>query len=239
MLPRPTRLRFSLRSLFVVMTAFAIVFAIVAAKVRKSLDPAGIRETIERHGGTVDVDGIRRCAPNWVQTLLGTEYDGNIVCVHFFDAEVSDDALLCLRRLPFLKTICVQDCSISDDTVSHLRRLDSARDLYFINTDIGDTGVARLKGMESLDILGLARTKITDKSMEHVTHMPALRILDVRRTGVTDVGLRHLEKVRGLDVLLITDTKVTDDGIMRLKESLPALQVVAKPGDGFTVSESE
>ncbi len=221
--PRRRWLRFSLRTLLVVIAVGCVWLGSIANRAQKQRRAV---EVITNLGGTVNYDyesdGLKRPAyPAWLRNLLPQDYLTTVNTVRLSKSQITDDDLQILANLPDLVFLDLQGTKISDVGVRTLGILTKLRVLILNGTDCTDRGVESLKSLTNIFRLGLSGTKISDEGLSILCSMPSLTMLDISSTNVGDLGLPHLRRVH-LATLNIIGTKVTAAGLSQLKE-LPDL----------------
>jgi hypothetical protein len=187
--------RYSLRTLFVLMTLCCVLFGTWAAYVKpyrlqmQSLNSAKLPEK----------------GPGWhrwlVTTLLGEEAFVRVTEVDLAPKKVNDDALRSLGGLIYLEKLSLD------------------------YTPVADAGLATLRSMQNLQHVSLRYTDISDRGAEHLATLPNLRTAFLTGTKITDAGAQSLAKNQGMTELYIRWTQITDDGADRLAAALPECAV--------------
>ncbi len=220
--PRPKRrwYQYSLRTLFLVMTLFAIACSWYAYEMNEAAKRRAAIEKIVEAGGFVeyctDHPKTRGRPPrwfSWVRKLHGDEYLGNAVGVFFITDEesnaerprITDAQLVHLEGLKNLEIALIVEPQITDAGLVHLRGLTNLKELWLISNRISDAGLVNLKGLTNLEVLTISSEEITDAGTEHLEHLPKLRYL------------------------WLTWTKVTIDGFSDLQEALPDCYISYSP----------
>jgi len=168
-------LRFSLRTVFVLITVLGVCLGIVInqARNRKKAIVA-----IDELGGTY---GVYSVGPKWLRDLVKDEryfYDAgrvsfgpsNPAYTHEFRNED-------LERMVDLLNV-----------FSHFRMLDIA------GTHISDDGLRHLKRLRNLEHLRLSSTVVSDRGLEHLKGIKTLREIELTDTDVTDQGVAELRR---------------------------------------------
>jgi len=224
---RSWRFRFSLRTLFAIVTLLAIYIGFQA---RRAQDQRRIVEQIEKIGGTVEYDyqygGYREPlmeaeipGPKWLRTWIGDDYFIHVVEVQFA-RDVKDviplPLLQELRKLPHLETLVswttADEQNIGDDAMPYVAQIRSLRTLR-LNGPITDRGIARLAPLKSLEWLMVIGTDVSDKCMPTIAGFQQLRRLHLANTDITDSGISRLSTLTQLEELNAEGTKVTDEGL--------------------------
>jgi len=249
--PKRRWLRFSLRTLMVLVLAISMPLAWLGMKVRRANEQRSAVEAIRAVGGYVEYDHeYKLCyfheqmsgpsipfglsedppppGPVWLRRLFGDGLFAEVVYV-----EGSDDAdriVSHVEQLPYLRHLLVgvasQDCPVTDASLVQVKGLTRLKTLRLFHTRVTDAGLVHLRGLSQLESLELCGTKVTDAGLVHVQGLPRLQMLDLRSTQVTDTGLGYVRGLPQLKAVILGDTRVTDVGIRRLKQALPNVQIV-------------
>ena len=151
--PKRRWYQYSLRTLFVLMTLFAIACSWYAVEMQKAAKRRAAIAEITKLGGLVlyyDAATPSWGEPpgwfSWLRILHGDEQLGNAVSVIFFSSS-----------------------SITDAGLVHLKDLTKLERLEIQCTQITDAGLEHLKGLTSLEWLGLHYThQITHEGVENL-----------------------------------------------------------------------
>jgi Leucine-rich repeat (LRR) protein len=134
------------------------------------------------------------------------------------DAEVTDDTVALLGRLPNIEAVDLISClDVTDACCAELSKLTKLKSLGLNGCQIGDNGVAQLRVFPSLAELYFGETHITSASLKYVAKHPGLIVLDLGGTSIDDDGLRHLSHSTSIRRMLLQKTNITDKGIAHLR----------------------
>lgn len=231
--PKPKRcrrwLRFSLRTLMLMVTAFAVWFGWQCDRARRQkASVAGITEL----GGTIVYDHEFDGFEGLMVTSMGS---GSIAWYHSGRALWLRDAEpwgpKWLRRWmgeDFFQTVVSVNLSqhdrldyhgqVTDDDLRHLRDLIHVRRLLLDDCQyVTDRGLEYVAGLDKLERLYLDSTSITDRGLEHLRNLAKLEYLSLEGTNVTDDGLMHLKQLRNLRWLNLGETRITDQGLQEIQ----------------------
>lgn len=220
-------LRFSIRSLLVVVLLLSLPLAYLGMKIRGGQLQHSVAARITELGGTVvfdhhlddagTVDVARKPgAPKWMRDLFGESYGSYVVAVNLHSSEVSDDDLQQFGHLSKLSGLNLGCTDITDQGLSHLATLHNLESLDLHRTRVTDRGLAHLADMSQLVTLNLGGTKITDEGLKHLAPLESLSELHLTSTDVTDRGLERLTDLAGLEHLYLANTPITDGGLEQL-----------------------
>ena len=237
--PKRRWLRFSLRSLLVVIAVLCIWLGMEVNRVREQKQAV---EMITRLGGRVSYDywdnairqpGIRQRmamaniqqgppvvieppGPKWLRGLVGDEYFQNLSTVGFVDTPVTDADLELLKNQNSLWCLRLWETQITDTGLRHIRRLRNLLILDLRNAHVTDAGLVHIGKLNNLRGLGLGYTQVTDAGLEHVRRLADLESLGLSHTRVTDDGIAHLSGLTELWSLDLDGTEITDAGLAHL-----------------------
>jgi hypothetical protein len=195
---KPRRwLRFSLRSLFLLVLVIGVSLAWTIYKAREQgIAVAALKEM----GWLVEYDNSPRppTVLERMRKLLGEDESRSVTMVNGRWSEITDAGL------------------------AHLEGLTQLQSLYLNETQVTDAGLVHLRGLSQLAaFLSLSDTQVSDAGLVHLGGLTQLIYLILDGTQVTDAGLAHLRGLTRLKVLTLDATQVTDAGVQRLKRALP------------------
>ena len=228
MVTRKTKRRwfqFSLRTLLIGVFVLSLPLSWFAVRMERARRQREAVEAIERLGGWVvytegsvpedpapedpfDEDPFDSTPdPDWGRRLLGVDFWGTVVEVHFFgyvgylENPASDADLAHLTRLPKLEVLFLANVQVTDAGLVHIGHLSRLRHLHLCSPDVSDAGLVHLENLINLETL----------------------VLDC--IEVTDEGLAHLEGLSNLEWLFVYNTQVTPEGVKKLQEALPECDI--------------
>jgi Leucine-rich repeat (LRR) protein len=173
------RLRFSLRTLFILMTAAAVILGgALGPAIRHREQKRSAVKLVAAVGGRYSVIGSSmsdRYRENGLARWLGWEE---------FPAE--------------LWAVNLAGTKVSGTDLTQFGRCDWIRKLDLSNTGVGDADVAHLAGLQNLIELSLTNTKVTDGALAYLSSMHYLCQLEVGGTSVTYDGLEALDRQLGV-----------------------------------------
>lgn len=194
------RLRFSLASLFVIVTAFSVVLGIKVHGVREQRNAVA---AIQAMGGTVAYDfqyegkvivgptflafsmtnaESTPSAPFGLDKLLGTDYFASVVRVTVNDSGADDDFHANLTCLSNLKDLGLSRTAISDNGMQYVNQFRQLEILQLQGTSITDRGLEQLGDLKELEVLSIGGTHITDEGLASIANFPQLRVLQLDNT---------------------------------------------------------
>ncbi len=218
--PRRRWLQFSLRTLLIAMTLFALWLGVKVHRVRQQKAAVAALEASDS-GNSVCYDyqfdragkmipDASPPGPAWFRRLIGEDYLRSVRWVRL--GQPTDADLAQLECLPRLQVLIFRGPLVTDEGLSHLKGLSGMKELTVDNLGMTDAGMAHLKGLHDLERLSLYECR------------------------VSDAGLVHLEHLKNLTALRLVGTHVTAEGVNRLSQALPNLKV---SGSGFPSAPEE
>jgi hypothetical protein len=207
--------QFSLRTLMIVVTVFAIVGGWFGAKMerarRQKATVEAIRKSVGWAGYDYQVEPSGQLIPNatppspaWLRKMLGDDFFADVI-----SAGVNTDR--------------------GAGILTQFDRLQFARLELFVT----DAGMEHVAGLSQLQGLDLGSSKVTDAGLHHIQRLNGLRRLTLP-PRVTDAGMRYLADLGQLQVLLVFGKSITDAGLEHLKglKQLETLNVGLNPVTG-------
>ena len=226
--PKPQWARFSLRTIFGIITVIAISLGVIVNRARRQQE---IVRAIAEWGGNVGYDGEQ---PNdhrspwrdWLCKTLGKDYGAKVVSVEIHPNQASFD-----RRLapPFFSGPSIdmwKGANVDDDGLRVVAGLASLERIDLDGAEVGDAGLAHLGGLAKIRDLNLSLTEVTDAGLIHLRGLTRLRRLQLQGTRVTNAGVAHLKRLTGLRELYLCGTKIDSFGAKRLQKALPNCKIV-------------
>ena len=227
--PKPFRhwYQYSLRTLMIVVTLFAVACSWFAVKMKQARRQREAVEAILKSGGTVAYD--YECdksghinptsgnppGPEWLRKLVGDDFFTTAIILH--PSNITDTELEHLEGLPYLQVLGLRYNKITDAGLGHVKKLTRLHTLDLQSTQVTDAGTIILKGMNKLKWLSLFNTKVTDVGLKNLEDMTQLQDLYLGETNITDAGLVYLRKLTQLQSLGLQYTKITDVGLVHLQ----------------------
>jgi hypothetical protein len=241
-------LRFSLRTLLLLITALCIWLGVQVTAARRQKEAV---EAILKAGGQVGFDyqmvpatsggfyefnidsSAASAAPAWLHGLVGDDVFRTVVQVHFTNLRrgIAESDLAQLDQLPALRSLQIShtDIACDDGSLRHLRNSDLShiaglrqlRTLVIWNSDVDTAGVASMVNLKHLKSLSLKGAPVDDSGLRYLENLPNLEWLDLEGTSITDAGITDLARLTGLKTLRVGLTRITYEGEVKLYYLLP------------------
>jgi len=191
--------RFSLRTLFVLMTTCCVGIGLWSAYVNPYRLQAQSLAEVRRLNGNFTTSPAKAVGVHrWlVTTLVGEDAFAHVTTVDLAGKKVDDNVLQSLAGLIYLREL----------------RLDY--------TAVTDNGILALRSMKRLRQLSLRYTSLSDPVVPQFAAFPKLETLLLTGTKISDAALADLAKLGGLSQLFIRWTNITNPGAEKLSATLP------------------
>jgi len=247
-------LRFSLRTLLLVVTVFGVWLGVKVDQARRQKRAV---ETLKALGADIrfehqrvpqgGFDGrIELDVPTWARELCGDDFFQTVTGVYFWHRgsqdqkqprprAIRDEDLECLADLPHLEVLHIDKAPITDAGLSHIAHPERLTSVTLSDTRIGDGFVQRLKGAERLRALWIDNTDVTDSGLAELSGVTTIKRLSLLGTKTGDQGLAAFRECRQLEALK-PGRNVTDKGIQQFEtlENVKALVAHCQiTGDAF------
>ena len=225
-MPRPRLLRYSLRSMLLVVLVLSVwlgYYANRAARQRRAV------ALVEELGGVAKYDYElhsdserykRPGRPTWLRKTLGADWFSRVILLKLGETSGSDDDIA--RLINDLPDIMFLDLHATPTGDSALRDVCALKELLFLNlkhTDITDEALRHLRECRQLADLSLDGTGVSDAGLVYLSRLENLVGLSLDDTNVTDAGLAHLMDLPSLSMLTLNGTKVTDAAVREILTS--------------------
>jgi Leucine-rich repeat (LRR) protein len=140
----------------------------------------------------------------------------NLRSLRFWSARITDAGLVHIQELSSLANLDISSTKITGRGLAYLRRLDNLADLNVSDNTIEDDGLVYLCELTGLDQLDLSSTRITDRGLIHLRGLKSLTSLSLYDNALEDGCLEHVAKLSSLCYLDLHKTGVSDNGLRRL-----------------------
>ncbi len=244
--PAPNKrrwLRFSLKTIFVLVTLYCVWLAIVTLQAHKQ--QRAVKRIQALHGAVafafeLDEKGNWKqnpqpFVPAWIRNALGEDYFRRVAIVNFDEgSDPTDVDLRVLEGLTDVQQLTLSNRKkITDAGLAHVTGLAHLNVLVLDGTNVTGPGLRHLRGLDQLEGLTFASTPLSDDGLAHLAALSNLKWLHLSDTMITDDGLRHLTGLQALEDLQLVNTNVTDAGLKHL-ESLHGLKSILLRGTKTT-----
>ncbi len=199
-LPKRRRwLRYSLRTLLILITLFAVW---LGWHMHRRREQQRVATAVKERGGQA-VPALRDLSQLSV-TLAPYTLENDFWLTNL---KLTDDALQDFESVPDLLGLHLSDNRITDQGLAYLK-------------DRTDLMVLDLTNNPAITDAGLAH-------LRHLTELRQLILRN--NSQITDAGLVHLEKMQHLDILVLHGTRVTAAGGSKLQQKLPKARIGYRP----------
>lgn len=240
-------LRFSLRTLLIVTTGFAVWLGVHlghATTQRRAV------KVIEEYGGSVYYDyqftdsilnsshlnpNCRSTIPTWALNAFGVDAFHSVIEVQVHDRFANgsfvpqpndSDALFAnIGQLRNVRTVTCFRSQICDEDLVHLKNLRKLKWLTMANAHlVTDVGVMHLQHLKKLEAVHLTNSEITDESMKVFAGFPNIRNLVLLYDGASNKALDSVGNAMQLEQLVIgspavnDNCSIDDEGLKHIKD---------------------
>jgi hypothetical protein len=236
------RFQYSLRSLLIFVTVFAVACSWFTVKMNQAKRQREFRNLLAGMGyqSQFDFDGEimevsyhprNRPYPEWLEDLLGMDFLYDVTAIgrpiEFLPPrnKLSDVEMERMKDLSKLRDLEIANSMVTDVGLESLQGLAQLRFLRLSHTGITDRGLESLKNMNDLEVLCLQETQVSDLEICHLLHMRKLRILDLTGTKITDAGMELVSRLTKLEYLELSNTRITDKGFKKVQRALPNCKI--------------
>jgi Leucine Rich repeat len=231
---RPKWLRFSLRTLLVVMTVLCVWlgFKVNAARRQKEAVAAilnaegSVRFDYQMVPDPIAPDDASKASwrnqdqstppgPVWLRKAIGDEYFREVLEVAIQQRVVADQDFGKLAELPRLRILYligrIPDGSTDFGGGIEIESPSGNRHL------ISDADLAVLEQLPELEVLGIYPAEIDGHGLAHVVNLHRLKHLVLLQTQLNDAGMEQIGKMTTLEGLTVSRTRITDAGLVFLQ----------------------
>jgi hypothetical protein len=218
-------LRFSLRTLLIVVTLLGIWLGVKvdqARRQKRAVDTlrmlgAGVRYEHQRlPDGRFD-DRIELDVPAWARNLCGDDFFQTVRGVYLWRrVSITDEELECLDDLPYLEVLHIDGLPITDAGLAHIPHPHRLTQLATDGTNIGDGFLHRLRSAKRLQTLQLDNSEVTDAGLSALSGISTLRRLSLVGTQTGDKGLATFAPCKQLEALRL-GRQVTNQGLQQFE----------------------
>lgn len=197
--------QFSLRTLLIVVTLFALACSWFAVKMREAERQKQAKQAILEIGGDVrydfefdsageETDADGPSGPAWLIQLLGEDFFKNVVAVEIPADHLDKEMLSQLLMMPRLKAVQLQCKFTRDSDLTLLNELPQLRKVTFYHAQMMDSELAELKGLKQVEVLEFHNVSISDAGLKHLKGLSNLKEFHYSYTDITAKGIQDLQK---------------------------------------------
>ncbi|PHR95541.1 MAG: hypothetical protein COA78_29940 [Blastopirellula sp.] len=222
-------LRFTLRTLLVVMTAICLL---LGWKVNQAKRQRDVVTWIEKHAGIVtyqyqtERDPFSNDpepeppGPTWLRNIIGIDFFDEVIRVEFHGSAITE--LTPLANLSGLTYLNISETQVDD--LTPLAKLPHLTRLHLRQTQVRDlTPLSRLTDLEYLTVFDA-----------HVDYLaPLAKLTKLKQLGLSDIPARDvtpLEMLVHLELLEIRISNVSNERLGELHKQLPNLEIIGPDG---------
>ncbi|HJT35803.1 MAG TPA: hypothetical protein VJ783_27490 [Pirellulales bacterium] len=228
----PRRFQFSLRALFVLVTAVGVWLGVQVNSARRQ---AAIVAAIEQVDGFVyydwqfdqddqETDATHPPGPTWLRKLIGDDYFQTVIAVCIYDPHLKEDLLPAVDELPALRTLVLHETQTGDALMRRISKLIHLWCLDISQTKVSDAGLVHLSRLCTLKRLAVGTwdgdRSVGDLGLKRAASTLDLEVLVVLGQGFTDDSIPVFERFKNLRELCLDHTLVTKEGEERFKRKL-------------------
>lgn len=191
------RWRFSLRTMFVVITAFAVGLALVAVPLYRGRADRLTAEAISKEGGWVSRESTITGLPEWLEAHLPKDYYLRTVAVEWTELTGKPDFKL-LGRLPHLKRLDLCTSQVKTEDWRHLANLKKLRKLRIQQALIDTAGIESLMSCTQLESVEFSMAELDGNEAGTLARLPKVKRLDL---GILSHGEIEVSDSPTLDYL--------------------------------------
>ena len=191
------KLRFTLRTLFIVLTISAMWLGYHTNDARRQRIAV---EAIEAAGGRVRYDYQRTLAnakngeaelpgPSWLRSVLGDDFFRHVVKVDWNGKKAfGAEELRHLRSLPRLDTLNLNFSGVNDSDLAEISKLPQLKKLHLEKcSGVTDAGLAHVSRLADLEYLSLLATECSDSGIEeNIPKLTKLQYIDLAGVPITN-----------------------------------------------------
>jgi hypothetical protein len=217
---RKFRFRFSLRALFVLISAVALLLGWYGVRVRQQRLAI---EALEKLGGGITYahqykDGrwpgpsanpdfnAPVPGPKWLRAIIGDDLFVTPVALSLdrsaeptgVSEKINNDEFIHVGKLSALQFVSLTNANIDGECLKHLRGLKNLRGLHLDGTGVSNDDLKIIGTFENLEWLRLSRTGVTGddlSDLNRLVHLKELILSIAPVNGRSPAGLRQLSSV--------------------------------------------
>lgn len=208
------RIRFGLRSLFVVVTIASVYCAMLAFHYRE----ARSIQLLEQNG--VDVFTCVR-KPTWLDCAAFDFHPEFVIRMSFdeFKQPISDVELGCLQSFSRIVLLDISSATITESGCAHLSDLSWLENLQAIDAVFQRSEAIQWHNFTKLTSVCASGSSINDQDLERMAAAPQLEELFLESSPITDRGLKQVERMKNLRILWLSGSHVSAEACESLFKS--------------------
>jgi len=215
--------RFTVRSLLIAVTIFAIPLGWMATRIQTARRQQTATAKLESAGATVmdyhftvgqngqlvaDREFPRVSA---FRAVLGDDFFSDVVEVNASHTEISGSDLVALSCFPKLEYLFLDGLKIGDSDLDNLAACRGLTRLTLNGTAVSDRGMHVIGTLTNLKILELSNTKVSDNGLVYLKGLTQLEQLVLDNCRIRGPGLKYLRGLQRLEWLNLSDTDIKDE----------------------------
>lgn len=220
---RSLSLRWSLRSMFLLMTALALWLGWFCDRAQRQRRAVA---SIEEQGGRiiyshqlphieVGMPGLQ-AKPPWLAQHLGIDYADTVGIVEMIDDKFDDDDLKLLDSLPGVEMIRLHGTAITGRNFDCVGRQKRLHWLVVKDSPLEGGALQHLAHLPRLKTVYLEGTEVGDEDLRHLVSLGRLEDLSLSETRIGDEGMPFISQLTSLRELHLEKTRITDRGVLQL-----------------------
>lgn len=240
--------RFTLRTLFLVVTAFAIITSWTVCQYKRAREQADAVRQVRKlqghvaYGYQLSADGGYKATPNppgpkWLRERIGIDYFDHPVLIDFWETGyyVGDrkHEFECFADLHYVHTITCFDGPLGPLAIDYLEKMSRLRCLVLERCDfVTDEDIAGLRRLDHLEelriIVGPPYDGFTDQGVKrlHLSRWSNLRLLVLGSPNMTANSIAEIRKAPNLEEFYFAYGTPIDDSAVPELAKLTSLQVL-------------
>jgi Leucine-rich repeat (LRR) protein len=190
----------------------------------RELGTIGVRLVADQNGRVAQVDARESHEPRRVVELVGRLPQ---VTKLRLGSACTDADLEAISAAVTIVDVNLSDAQVSDDGVAHLQRLPHLRSLILDRTAISDAAVEHLVNHRELVWLSLAGTAITDSTLGRLAELPQLNTLLLDNTELTGRGLGSWQRNTSLKNLYVRNiSTMAERNLEAFQQCMPNCRII-------------
>ena len=204
---RLPRIRFSLRTLFLITTAVGLAVLPLAIRGYR------LQDRLRRQWAAVE-------AVKQLGGTFGREEDPEMVAQVYFTRNLNDEQIASLvphlKQFPKLKRLQIHSWRMTDKSVRSICELKAIEELHLQDVPVTDEAAKDIRQLSKLKSLIFQGERLTDQAFVELNSLSDLEVLVLSSPAITDDGLMQLAALPKLKQLNTGGTKISDQGLKDL-----------------------